>query len=54
MKDEINRDMILMGCKNFKELNRSKLHLEKIKKSKYEISKNLERLGTEAAFTVFS
>jgi len=25
MKDEINRNMILMGCKNIKELNRSKI-----------------------------
>jgi L-lactate dehydrogenase (cytochrome) len=25
MHDEINRDMILMGCKNLKELNSSKL-----------------------------
>ena len=25
MKEEINRDMILMGCKSVKELNRSKV-----------------------------
>jgi len=25
MKAEINRDMILMGCKSVKELNRSKI-----------------------------
>jgi len=25
IKDEINRDMILMGCKNFKELNKNKI-----------------------------
>tara|TARA_B100000683_G_scaffold441_1_gene458 strand:- start:2482 stop:2643 length:162 start_codon:yes stop_codon:yes gene_type:complete len=25
MRDEINRNMVLMGCKNLKELNSSKL-----------------------------
>ena len=25
MKDEIRRDMILLGCKNIKELNKSKI-----------------------------
>ena len=29
MKDEINRDMILMGCKSVKELNRSKVAFRK-------------------------
>jgi len=29
MKDEINRDMILMGCKSIKELNRSKIVFRK-------------------------
>jgi len=29
MKDEINRDMILMGCKSIKELNRSKITFKK-------------------------
>jgi len=29
MKDEINRDMILMGCKSIKELNRSKVAFRK-------------------------
>ena len=31
MKAEINRDMILMGCKSIKELNRSKVVFRKIK-----------------------
>jgi len=29
MKTEINRDMILMGCKSIKELNRSKVVFRK-------------------------
>jgi len=29
MKEEINRDMILMGCKSVKELNRSKVIFRK-------------------------
>jgi L-lactate dehydrogenase (cytochrome) len=29
MKEEINRDMILMGCKSVKDLNRSKIVLRK-------------------------
>ena len=32
MKDEINRDMILMGCKSIKELNRSKVAFRKNQK----------------------
>ena len=32
MKDEINRDMILMGCKSVKELNRSKVTFKKNQK----------------------
>jgi len=32
MKDEINRDMILMGCKSIKELNRSKVTFRKNQK----------------------
>jgi len=32
MKDEINRDMILMGCKSVKELNRSKVAFRKNQK----------------------
>jgi len=32
MKDEINRDMILMGCKSVKELNRSKIAFRKNQK----------------------
>ena len=32
MKDEINRDMILMGCKSVKDLNRSKVAFRKNKK----------------------
>jgi len=31
MKDEINRDMVLMGCKSVKELNRSKVAFKKNK-----------------------
>jgi len=32
MKDEINRDMILMGCRSVKDLNRSKITFRKDKK----------------------
>jgi len=32
MKDEINRDMILMGCKSVNELNRSKVAFRKNQK----------------------
>ena len=28
MRDEITRDMILLGCKNIKELIKTKLHID--------------------------
>ena len=52
MKDEINRDMILMGCKSLKELNRSKVTFRK--KPKMKIAKNVNRLGTEAVYSIFA
>ena len=38
MNDEIRRDMILLGCKNIKDLSKRILHLE-INDLNYEISK---------------
>ena len=50
MHDEINRNMVLMGCKNISELNRTKLFTE----NKMKLAKSLERLGTESAFSVLA
>ena len=43
--------MILMGCKSVKDLNRSKIDLEKLK---MKIAKSVNRLGTEAVYNIFA
>ena len=69
MRDELRRDMILLGCKTIKELKSNlKLHtgnamdeismklLNKIIIIKIfmKLAKNLERLGTESAFSILA
>ena len=58
MHDEINRNMVLMGCKNLKELNSSKLiyrkSILKLKKLKYEISKKFRKLRNRVCFLVLA